>query len=82
VRTTLTLDSDVMDRIKAAMRERGVSFKDAVNETLRVGFDVQKQKRSQTVFSVQPSDMGPLPSGQTYDCIGKLLEDADGRNYK
>ena len=71
-----------MDRIKEAMRERGVSFKDAVNETLRVGFDVQKRKRSQTVFKVQPIDMGPLRDGQSYDCIGKLLEDADGPNYK
>jgi diphthamide biosynthesis methyltransferase len=35
VRTTLTLDSDVEAMLKKLMRERGLSFKEAVNSSLR-----------------------------------------------
>lgn len=37
MRTTITLDPDVAARLAELQRERGVSFKDAVNETLRRG---------------------------------------------
>ena len=38
MRTTLTLDEDVATQLKAIARERGVSFKEAVNTVLRTGF--------------------------------------------
>jgi hypothetical protein len=37
VRTTITLDADTRLLIERAMRERGLSFKDAVNEAIRAG---------------------------------------------
>jgi hypothetical protein len=37
MRTTVTLDPDVEARLRATMRERGVSFKVAVNESIRAG---------------------------------------------
>ena len=37
MRTTITLDPDTRLLIERAMRERGLSFKDAVNEAIRVG---------------------------------------------
>ena len=37
MRTTITLDPDVEALVKRAMRERGVSFKEAVNEAIRAG---------------------------------------------
>ncbi len=37
MRTTITLDSDVEALLKKVMRERGLSFKEAVNTSLRVG---------------------------------------------
>jgi hypothetical protein len=37
MRTTVTLDSDVEALIATAMRERGVSFKTALNEAVRAG---------------------------------------------
>ena len=37
VRTTITLDPDVAARLSLLQRERGLSFKEAVNETLRRG---------------------------------------------
>ena len=35
MRTTITLDSDVQELLEHVIRERGVSFKTVVNETLR-----------------------------------------------
>jgi hypothetical protein len=37
MRTTVTLDPDVEAKLKATMRERGVSFKAALNDALRAG---------------------------------------------
>jgi hypothetical protein len=35
MRTTITLEPDVEALVKKAMRDRGLSFKDAVNQALR-----------------------------------------------
>lgn len=40
MRTTVTLDPDVEAKLKATMRERGVSFKAALNDAVRAGLDV------------------------------------------
>ena len=37
MRTTITLDPDVEELVRRAMTERGLSFKEAVNEGLRMG---------------------------------------------
>lgn len=37
MRTTITLEPDVEELVKALMRERGLSFKEAVNEAIRRG---------------------------------------------
>ena len=37
MRTTVTLDPDVEAKLRAVMRERGVSFKAAINDAIRTG---------------------------------------------
>lgn len=37
MRTTLTLDPDVRDLVERAMSERGIGFKQAVNDAIRAG---------------------------------------------
>lgn len=37
MRTTVTLDPDTEALVKRAMRERGLTFKQAVNEAIRLG---------------------------------------------
>jgi Ribbon-helix-helix protein, copG family len=37
MRTTVTLDPDLAAKLRALARERGVSFKEALNSTLRRG---------------------------------------------
>jgi hypothetical protein len=45
MRTTVTLDPDVERLIRDAMKERDISFKEALNEAARIGLGVQGLKR-------------------------------------
>ena len=57
MRTTVTLDSDVERLIKDAMRERGISFKEALNEAARTGLRGKEPKRAHK-FSQKTFRMG------------------------
>ena len=45
MRTTITLEPDVQVLIRAAMKERGISFKEALNSAVRAGLTQGKLKR-------------------------------------
>jgi len=45
MRTTVTLDTDTERLIRAAMRERGWSFKEALNEAIRTGLTPGKRAK-------------------------------------
>ena len=49
MRTTVTLDPDVEARLRQVMRERGVSFKDAVNDAIRAGLQPARAKNKRFV---------------------------------
>lgn len=53
MRTTVTLDPDVDLLVKRAMRERGLTFKQAVNEAIRAG--------------IAPGRREPAPRFDTHD---------------
>lgn len=55
MRTTVTLDSDVQALIQRAMKERGLSFKQAVNEAIRAGAAPPGRARR---LSIETHDMG------------------------
>ena len=56
MRTTITLDPDTRLLVERAMRERGLSFKEAVNEAIRAGLGASPgEPRSYTVAR----DLGP-----------------------
>lgn len=46
MRTTVTLDPDVERLIRDAMRDRGISFKEALNEAARSGLRSKTHTRS------------------------------------
>jgi hypothetical protein len=45
MRTTITLEPDVQVLIHAAMKERGISFKEALNSAVRAGLSQGKLRR-------------------------------------
>ncbi|MPZ65008.1 MAG: antitoxin [Pseudonocardiaceae bacterium] len=49
MRTTVTLDPDTAALIRRRMRERGISFKQALNDTIRAGADVHGEAPFRTV---------------------------------
>ena len=53
MRTTVTLDPDVEALIRRAMRERGLSFKQAVNEAIRAGIGARAEQ-SKVHFRTYP----------------------------
>lgn len=46
MRTTITLDPDVEALVRRRMSERGVSFKDAVNDAIRAGLAAPRRARA------------------------------------
>ena len=46
MRTTVTLDPDVERLLKDAMRERSISFKEALNEAARIGLRGKEPTRA------------------------------------
>ena len=54
VRTTITLDADAAALVKRAMRERGLTFKEAVNEAIRrgLGGDTRRATPSTPAFEM------------------------------
>jgi hypothetical protein len=57
MRTTVTLDPDVERLIRSAMRERGASFKEALNQAVRDGLLAKKRPRARK-FVQQSFHMG------------------------
>lgn len=55
MRTTVTLDPDAAALVQKAMRERGMSFKEAVNAAIRAGLGSAQQTGD---FHVPTFDMG------------------------
>ena len=43
MRTTVTLDADLAAKLKAAARQRGISFKQALNQALRAGLGARRK---------------------------------------
>lgn len=56
MRTTVTLDPDVEAKLKATMRERGVSFKAALNDAVRAGLGGDQTTRKR--FRVKSAPLG------------------------
>ena len=82
MRTTITLDADVAERAKAATRKLGRTFKQIINEALRVGLDMFDQTPTKgKPFRVKPAKLG-LRAGFSFDNIGELLAQAEGEDYR
>jgi plasmid stability protein len=56
MRTTLTLDDDLANRLRDDAHERGISFKAAVNEALRSGLEEARRPRP---YRLRARRMGP-----------------------
>jgi hypothetical protein len=82
MRTTLTIEDDVVVRLEQERRRQRVSFKEIVNEVLRAGLDALERPKSHRVqfqtrgFSLGPSQVGSL------DNTEEVLSRAEGEDHK
>jgi len=78
MRTTLTLDEDVAQRLQAESRRTGRSFKEIVNEYLRMSLAQSKALKSMSTFRVAAADLGGPAGTASYDDVEALLEESEG----
>ena len=78
MRTTLTLDDDVAKLLEQEMRRKGSSFKQLVNDTLRLGLAAAKHPPRKP-FKVKPINLG-LP--RDFDKVEDLLEYLEGPGHR
>ena len=77
IRTTVTLDDDLVARLKQESRAKAVSFRKLLNDTIRSGLDSMPKRPTQRPFRTLATSMGVRP-GLNYDCTAELLEQIEG----
>ena len=80
VRTTVTLDDDVLDRVKRESRSRGASLRDTLNDLLRTALSLENRPQRRTL-KIKPARMG-YRTGLNYDDVESLLEYGEGEQHR
>jgi len=81
MRTTLSIDEDVLEKARKVAGRLRVPFKTVVNEALRLGLGEVEKPAKQRRYRTTPHDMG-LQSGFNVDNIQELLTQAEGEDYR
>jgi hypothetical protein len=76
VRTTLTLDRDVAERLGQEMRRTGRGLKATVNDALRRGLSMTRKAQRPPRFVVQPHAFGVKP-GIDLDRMNQLVDELE-----
>lgn len=76
MRTTLTIDEDVARLLEREQRRSGKSFKQVINDFLRLGLTVKQPLKKP--FKVTPINLG-LPH---YDKVEDLLDYLEGPDHR
>jgi hypothetical protein len=81
IRTTFTLDDDVVARVRQESQSRGASFRDTLNDLLRAALLGAGSKPRGRTLTIKPTHMGYKP-GLKYDNIESLLEYGEGEAHR
>jgi hypothetical protein len=81
IRTTVTLDDDVLDRVKLESRSRGASFRDTLNDLLRAALLNLEDTNRRRMVSIEPFPMG-YKAGLNYDDVESLVEYGEGEQHR
>jgi hypothetical protein len=81
MRTTLTLDEDVYNKLREQAEQSGRPFREVVNDSLRRALAI-RAGGPPARFRVRPRAMGKPPSENGYDDIPKLLDVIEGANRR
>lgn len=82
MRTTVTLDDDVAALLRKRQQERGLAFKEALNEALREALTTPvRGSRTRTRRPVKTYSVGRLLI-EDLDDVSSLLEDLEGPGHR
>jgi hypothetical protein len=81
LRTTVTLDDDVLVRVRQESKSRGASFRDTLNDLLRAALLGVDNKPRRRTLRIEPTHMGYKP-GLNHDSIEALLEYGEGDQHR
>jgi len=81
IRTTVTLDDDVVARLKELSAAKRVPFRKLLNDLLRAGFSAQNSPAPRQRFVVNSANLGVMP-GVDLDNIGATLEALEGPTWR
>jgi len=76
MRTTLTLDPDVAERLRQEVRRTGKGLKALVNEALRLGLGLAGKPKRPSRFVVRPHAFGFKP-GIDLDRLNQLVDELE-----
>jgi hypothetical protein len=81
MRTTLTIDDDVLERAKSAAAKSRQPFRTVINEALRAGLSTITLPAETLRYQTKPRKMG-LKSGRNLDNIQELLAQVEGEDSR
>jgi hypothetical protein len=81
MRTTISIDDDVLERARAVAAKMRTPFKTVINEALRAGLDHVEQPANRRRYKTKPHAMG-LRSGRNLDNIQELLAQIEGEDSR
>ena len=81
MRTTITIDDDVLDKARMLSNKLHTSFRSVVNEALRAGLERVDKTAKSRKYRTKPHSMG-IRKGYNLDNIQELLAQAEGEDYR
>lgn len=81
MRTTLSIEDDVLERAKAIAAALRVPFRRVVNEALRAGLPTLEALPQTRAYRTDPHEMG-LKAGRNLDNIQALLSQVEGEGHR
>jgi hypothetical protein len=81
MRTTLTIEDDVLERARALAAERHTPFRQVVNEALRAGLRAVKKPARARPYQTHPQRLGLKP-GRNLDNIQELIAQVEGEEHR
>ena len=81
MRTTLSIDDDVLEKAKAVAAKRRLPFRTVINEALRAGLKSIGETPEAVPYPNKPHKLG-LKAGRNLDNIQELLAQIEGEDSR
>ena len=81
MRTTLSIDDDVLEQAKSAAAKTRLPFRTVINEALRAGLKTMATPPDAVPYQTKPHKLG-LKAGMNLDNIQELLAQIEGEDSR